>query len=128
MLNLKREKIAFIWFAKMLYLMEIIRQLNLPPHLTQELISSLLARNLLVELDEYGQHAYLPARNLDTIRVNDVIRAVQGNQTLSSGSKEDSLILAMITASENRFEELSGNKNIREILDELEQLDQQNPD
>ena len=107
---------------------EIIRQLNLPPHLTQELISSLLARNLLVELDEYGQHAYLPARNLDAIRVSDVIRAVQGNQTLSSGSEEDNFILEMMTASENKFEEFSGNKNLREILDELGQLDKQNPD
>jgi len=102
--------------------------LNLPPHLTQELISSLLARNLLVELDEYGQHAYLPARNLDAIRVSDVIRAVQGNQTLSSGSEEDNLILKLITASENKFEEFSGDKNLRKILDELGQLDEQTPD
>lgn len=111
-----------------LKLKEITRALNLPPHLTQELISSLLARNLLVELDEYGQHAYLPARNLDAIRVSDVIRAVQGNQTLSSGSEEDNLILKLITASENKFEEFSGDKNLRKILDELGQLDEQTPD
>ena len=107
---------------------ELIRQLNLPPHLMQELISSLLARNLLVELDVYGQHAYLPARNLDAIRVSDIIRAVQGNQTISSGSEEDNLILGMITANENKFEEFSGNKNLREILSELEHLDEHKPD
>lgn len=106
-----------------LMLREIVTQLKLPLNLTKELISTLLNRNLLIELDEYGQHAYLPARNLDTIKVSDIIRAVQGNQTLSSGSREDKVILDLVTASEKKFEEFSGNKNLREILDELERLE-----
>lgn len=108
-----------------LTLKKIATQLKLPLNLTKELTSSLLDYNLLIELDEYGQHAYLPARNLDTIRMIDIIRSVQGNQMLSSGSREDKVIVDLVTASEKKLEEFSGNKNLREILEELERLDEQ---
>jgi len=106
-----------------LMLKEIAKQLNLPLSLTKDLTSSLIDYNLLIELDEYGRQAYLPARNLDTIRMIDIIRAVQGNQRLSSGSGEDKVILDLVTASEKKLEEFTGNKNLREILDELERLE-----
>jgi membrane protein len=108
-----------------LMLKEIARQLNLPLNLTKDLTSSLLDGNLLIELDEYGRQAYLPARSLDNIRMSDIIRAVQGNRMLSSGSREDKVIGDLVTTSEKKFEEFSGNKNLREILDELERLEEQ---
>jgi membrane protein len=101
---------------------EISSQLELPLSLTRELITSLLDCNLLIELDKYGQHSYLPARDPGAIRMSDIIRAVQGDQTLSSGSREDKVIVDLITTSDKKYEEYSGNKNLREILDELERV------
>jgi len=103
-----------------LMLKDIAKQLNLHLNLTKELISLLLESNLLIELDEYGQRAYLPARNLDTIRMSDIILAVQGNQMLSSGSKKDKIIVELLNLSEKKLGDFSGNKTLREILDELE--------
>jgi membrane protein len=104
---------------------EITRQLNLPLNLTKELISSLLDGNLLIELDGYNkQQAYLPARNLDTIRMSDITHAVKGDQSLSSESGEDKAILELLTSGEKKLEALSDNKNLREILDELNRLEE----
>jgi membrane protein len=104
---------------------EINRQLNLPLNLTKELISSLLDGNLLIELDGYNkQQAYLPARNLDTIRMSDITHAVKGDQSLSSESGEDKAILELLTSGEKKLEALSDNKNLREILDELNRLEE----
>jgi len=101
----------------------IAKQLNLPPNLTKELISSLLDSNLLIELDGYEQEAYIPGRSLDAIRMSDVICTVQGNQRLSTESEEDKIILELLTSGEKKLEECSGNKNLREILDDLERLE-----
>ena len=109
-----------------LTLNEITRQLNLPLNLTKELISSLLDGNLLIELDGHKQQAYLPARNLDTIRMSDINHAVKGDQSLSSESGEDKAILKLLTSGEKKLEALSDNKNLREILDELNRLEEQN--
>jgi membrane protein len=104
---------------------EITRQLNLPLNLTKDLISSLLDGNLLIELDGYNkQQAYLPARNLDTIRMSDITHAVKGDQSLSSESGEDKAILELLTSGEKKLEALSDNKNLREILDELNRLEE----
>ncbi|KPJ59662.1 MAG: hypothetical protein AMJ42_01845 [Deltaproteobacteria bacterium DG_8] len=116
---------TFLTDKSPLMMKEIAKQLNLPLSLTKDLISPLLDCNLLIEMDEYGRQSYLPARNLDTIRMIDIIRAVQGNQRLSSESREDKVILELLTDSEKKFEEFSGNKNLREILDELERLGKQ---
>ena len=107
---------------------EIAKQLNLPPNLTKELISSLVDSNLLIELDGYEQEAYIPARSLDAIRVSDVIFTVKGNQRLSTESGEDKIILELLTSGEKKLEEFSGNKNLREILDDLERLEKQKTD
>ena len=107
---------------------EIAKQLNLPPNLTKELISSLSDSNLLIELDGYEQEAYIPARSLDAIRVSDVIFTVKGNQRLSTESGEDKIILELLTSGEKKLEEFSGNKNLREILDDLERLEKQKTD
>ena len=106
----------------------IAKQLNLPPNLTKELISSLVDSNLLIELDGYEQEAYIPARSLDAIRVSDVIFTVKGNQRLSTESREDKIILELLTSGEKKLEEFSGNKNLREILDDLERLEKQKTD
>ncbi|MBW2554557.1 MAG: YihY family inner membrane protein [Deltaproteobacteria bacterium] len=106
----------------------IAKQLNLPPNLTKELISSLLDSNLLIELDGYEQEAYIPGRSLDAIRMSDVICTVQGNQRLSTESEEDKIILELLTSGEKKLEECSGNKNLREILDDLERLEKQKTD
>ena len=106
----------------------IAKQLNLPPNLTKELISSLLDSNLLIELDGYEQEAYIPGRSLDAIRMSDVICTVQGNQRLSTESEEDKIILELLTSGEEKLEECSGNKNLREILDDLERLEKQKTD
>jgi membrane protein len=106
----------------------IAKQLNLPPNLTKELISSLLDSNLLIELDGYEQEAYIPGRSLDAIRMSDVICTVQGNQRLSTESEEDKIILELLTSGEKKLEECSGNKNLREILDDLERLEKQKID
>lgn len=106
----------------------IAKQLNLPPNLTKELISSLVDSNLLIELDGYEQEAYIPARSLDAIRVSDVIFTVKGNQRLSTESGEDKIILELLTSGEKKLEEFSGNKNLREILDDLERLEKQKTD
>ena len=103
---------------------EIAKQLNLPLNLTRELLSSLLDSNLLIELDGYEQEAYIPARSLDAIRVSDVICTVKGNQRLSTESGEDKIILELLTSGEEKLEEFSGNKNLREILDDLERLEE----
>ncbi len=103
----------------------IAKQLNLPLHLTKELISSLLDSNLLIELDGYEQEAYIPARSLDAIRMSDVICTVKGNQRLSTESGEDKIILELLTSGDKKLEEFSGNKNLREILDDLERLKKQ---
>jgi len=103
----------------------IAKQLNLPPNLTKELISSLLDSNLLIELDGYEQEAYIPGRSLDAIRISDVIYTVKGNQRLSTESGEDKIILELLTSGEKKLEEFSGNKNLREILDNLERLEKQ---
>ena len=103
---------------------EIAKQLNLPLNLTKELISSLLDSNLLIELDGYEQEAYIPARSLDAIRLSDVISTVKGNQRLSTESGEDKIILELLTSGEKKLEEFSGNKNLREILDDLERLEE----
>ena len=107
---------------------EIAKQLNLPLNLTRELLSSLLDSNLLIELDGYEQEAYIPARSLDAIRVSDVICTVKGNQRLSTESGEDKIILELLTSGEEKLEEFSGNKNLREILDDLERLKKQKTD
>lgn len=101
---------------------EIAKQLNLPFNLTRELLSSLLDSNLLIELDGYEQEAYIPARGLDAIRISDIIRTVKGDQKLSTESEEDKIILELLTSGEKKLDEFSGNKNLREILDELERL------
>ena len=106
----------------------IAKQLNLPPNLTKELISSLVDSNLLIELDGYEQEAYIPARSLDAIRVSDVIFTVKGNQRLSTESGEDKIILELLSSGEKKLEEFSGNKNLREILDDLERLEKQKTD
>jgi len=103
---------------------EIAKQLNLPLNLTRELLSSLLDSNLLIELDGYEQEAYIPARSLDAIRLSDVIYTVKGNQRLSTESGEDKIILELLTSGEEKLEEFSGNKNLREILDDLERLEE----
>ncbi len=103
----------------------IAKQLNLPLHLTKELISSLLDSNLLIELDGYEQEAYIPARSLNAIRMSDVICTVKGNQRLSTESGEDKIILELLTSGDKKLEEFSGNKNLREILDDLERLKKQ---
>jgi len=107
-----------------LTLNEITRQLNLPLNLTKELISSLLDGNLLIELDGHKQQTYLPARNLDTIRMSDITHEVKGDQSLSSESGEDKAILKLLTSGEKKLEALSDNKNLREILDELNRLEE----
>ena len=101
-------------------LREITEQLKLPLTLSKELIASLVAGNLLIELNHSGQGAYFPARNPDAIKMGDIIRALQGDQRLATGSAEDMIIVDIITASEKKFAEFSGNKNLREILDALE--------
>ncbi len=106
----------------------IAKQLNLPLHLTKELISSLLDSNLLIELDGYEQEAYIPARSLNAIRMSDVICTVKGNQRLSTESGEDKIILELLTSGDKKLEEFSGNKNLREILDDLERLKKQKTD
>ncbi len=103
----------------------IVKQLNLPLNLTKELISSLLDSNLLIELDGYEQEAYIPARSLNAIRMSDVICTVKGNQRLSTESGEDKIILELLTSGDKKLEEFSGNKNLREILDDLERLKKQ---
>jgi membrane protein len=103
----------------------IAKQLNLPLHLTKELISSLLDSNLLIELDGYEQEAYIPARSLDAIRISDVTCTVKGNQRLSTESGEDKIILELLTSGDKKLEGFSGNKNLREILDDLERLEKQ---
>lgn len=103
----------------------IAKQLNLPLHLTKELISSLLDSNLLIELDGYEQEAYIPARSLDAIRMSDVICTVKGNQRLATESGEDKIILELLASGDKKLEEFSGNKNLREILDDLERLEKQ---
>lgn len=103
----------------------IAKQLNLPLHLTKDLISSLLDSNLLIELDGYEQEAYIPARSLDAIRISDVTCTVKGNQRLSTESGEDKIILELLTSGDKKLEEFSGNKNLREILDDLERLEKQ---
>ena len=108
-----------------LTLKEIAKQQNLPLNLTKELVSSLLDCNLLIELDGYAQQAYMPARSLDKIKMSDIIHAVQGNQRLSSEREEDKVIVELLTMGEKKLEEFSGNKNLREILDKLEQLENQ---
>jgi membrane protein len=108
-----------------LTLKEITEQLNLPFNLTKELISSLLDCNLLIELNQSGQGAYLPARNLDTIKMSDIIQAVQGDQKLATDSASDKIIVDVVTTSEKKFAEFSGNKNLREILNTLEKIGEQ---
>jgi membrane protein len=105
-------------------LREITEQLQLPLNLSKELIASLVDCNLLIELHESGQGAYLPARNLDAIRMSDIIQAVQGDQRLATDSAEDKIIIDVVTTSEKKFAEFSGNKNLREILDTLERLEE----
>jgi DNA-binding IscR family transcriptional regulator len=105
-------------------LREITEQLKLPLHLSKELIASLVDCNLLIELNHSGQGAYLPARNLDAIKMSDIIQAVQGDQRLATDSTEDKIIVNVVTTSEKKFAEFSGNKNLREILDKLEQLEE----
>lgn len=104
---------------------EIAKQLNLPLNLTKELIASLLDSGLLMELDGYEQDAYIPARSLDTINISDIISTVKGHQRLSTESGEDKLILELLTSGEKKLEEYSGNKNLREILDDLERLQEE---
>jgi membrane protein len=106
-------------------LREITEQLQLPLNLSKELIASLVDCNLLIELHQSGQGAYLPARNLDAIRMSDIIQAVQGDQRLATDSAEDKIIVDVVTTSEKKFAEFSGNKNLREILDTLEQLEEE---
>jgi membrane protein len=108
-----------------LTLKDITEQLNLPFNLTKELISSLLDCNLLIELNQSGQGAYLPARNLDTIKMSDIIQAIQGDQKLATDSASDKIIVDVVTTSEKKFAEFSGNKNLREILDTLEKINEQ---
>jgi len=107
---------------------DIATTLGLPLSLAKELMAALLDSNLLVELDDYGTHSYLPARNLDTIRMSDIMRAVQGNQALYSERWEDKVIMDLITTSEKKFEEFSGNKSVREILNDIEKMNQQRSD
>jgi len=104
---------------------DIAKQLNLPLNLTKELIASLLDSSLLIELDGYEQEAYMPARSLDTIKISDVISTVKGHQRLSTESGEDKIILELLMSGEKKLEEYSGNKNLREILDDLEGLEKQ---
>ena len=94
-------------------------------NLTKELIASLLDSSLLIELDGYEQEAYMPARSLDTIKISDVISTVKGHQRLSTESGEDKIILELLMSGEKKLEEYSGNKNLREILDDLEGLEKQ---
>ena len=98
---------------------DIANHLRLPLNLTKELISFLVNGKLLIELDDYGQREYLPARSLDMIKMSDIVRVVLGNQMLSSESKEDKIIMDLITMGEKKLEECSGNKTLREILEEL---------
>jgi membrane protein len=105
-------------------LKDITEGLNLPFNLTKELIFSLVDCNLIIELNQSGQTAYLPARNLDTIKMSDIIQAVQGDQKLATESASDKIIVDVVTTSEKKFAEFSGNKNLRELLDQLEKLDQ----
>ena len=105
-------------------LKDITEQLSLPFNLTKELISSLLDCNLLIELNQSSQGAYLPARNLDTIKMSDIIQAVQGDQRLATDSASDKIIVDVVTTSERKFAEFSGNKNLREILHTLEQIEE----
>jgi membrane protein len=106
-------------------LKDITERLKLPLNLTKELIFSLVDCNLLIELNQSGQTAYLPARNLDTIKMSDIIQAVQGDQKLATDSASDKVILDVVTTSEKKFAEFFGNKNLREILDQLEKIDDQ---
>jgi len=105
-------------------LREITEQLELPLNLSKELIASLVDCHLLIELNHSGQGAYLPARNLDAIKMSDIIQAVQGDQRLATDSAEDKIIVDVVTTGEKKFAEFSGNKNLREILDTLEQLEE----
>ena len=78
----------------------------------------------MIELDGHKQQTYLPARNLDAIRVGDIIHSVKGDQSLSSESGADKAILELLTSGEKKLEALSDNKNLREILDELNRLEE----
>jgi membrane protein len=98
---------------------DIANHLRLPLNLTKELISFLVNGKLLIELDDYGQREYLPARSLDMIKMSDIIRVVLGNQMLSSESEEDKILMDLITMGEKKLEECSDNKTLREILEEL---------
>lgn len=109
----------FIAGEKPLTYKDIANHLRLPLNLTKELISFLVNGKLLIELDDYGQREYLPARSLDMIKMSDIVRVVLGNQMLSSESKEDKIIMDLITMGEKKLEECSGNKTLREILEEL---------
>ena len=100
----------------------ITKQLRLPFHLTGELIESLARHNILIKLREGSQDVYLPARNLDSITMSDIIQAVQGNQSLATESAEDRVILDAVIMSERMFAACAGNKNVKHILDELEAL------
>ncbi len=110
---------SFLAGEKPLTHKDIANHLRLPLNLTKELISFLVNGKLLIELDDYGQREYLPARSLDMIKMSDIVRVVLGNQMLSSESKEDKIIMDLITMGEKKLEECSGNKTLREILEEL---------
>jgi hypothetical protein len=56
--------------------------------------------------------------------MSDIIQAVQGDQRLATDSAEDKIIVDVVTTSEKKFAEFSGNKNLREILDTLEQIEE----
>ena len=100
----------------------IAERLRLPLHLTGELIDSMVRQNLVIKLNQGRQDVYLPSRNLDAITMSDIIQAVQGNQSLATESAEDRVILEAVITSEKMFAACAGNKNVRNILDELESL------
>jgi membrane protein len=100
----------------------IAERLRLPLHLTGELIDSMARQNLVIKLNQGRQDVYLPSRNLDAITMSDIIQAVQGNQSLATESAEDRVILEAVITSEKMFAACAGNKNVRNILDELESL------
>ena len=57
--------------------------------------------------------------------MSDIIQAVQGDQKLATDSASDKIIVDVVTTSEKKFAEFSGNKNLREILNTLEKIEEQ---